>query len=179
MNHIDKIIVIILTFLSLSSCNGQTIEDLHQGRLENMRIILEAGNTNDTLKFREALNENFFRDYYRIENTTKRLYYLLTKYHHNNIDSIEWNTDGVVDPYTNQIEYKSYIFNGFDSTTGYQSAVLIFRYWNFPFTTLAGIELDFEVDSDYRGKLRIEGKLPEIDDLVEWSNNAIQNRKSK
>jgi len=149
-----------------SSCYSK---DRDQQALEIMRNTLKAVNENDLNKFYGNFDENSKEqsDEEQLRADVKKIYYLLTKYHDNNIDSLYWTTDHKVDE-ANKIEYVIELFEGFDTLSGYKKATLHLYFWNFEeIKVLGGYRLDIDIDAKYRGKLLDEGKLPTTDELVQ------------
>lgn len=140
-----------------------------QQALEVMRRALQALNENDMQKFCQTFDENTHgRDNIeQIGIDVKKVYYFLTKYYDNDIDSLYWTTDHKVDM-SNKVDYVIELYNGFDSLSGYKKATLHFYFWNFDrIDALGGYRLEIEVDAEYRGKLLKAGRLPSTDELVQ------------
>ncbi len=99
-------------------------------------------------------------------------YYLLSKYHNNNLSHMKWETDNTLDE-LGRIKYETLIFDGFDSLTGFKNVRLNLFFGPpdiVPFDSLSGIEFSIEVDSDYRRQLRLQNKLPKTQDLLRHSD---------
>lgn len=105
-----------------------------------------------------------------IQPKVTRFYYLISKYHDNDLKSLEWTTDSSIDQ-LGRMKYVIPIFKGFDSLTGIKSAQLNLFVGPpeiIPFDSLSGVEFEIQVDADYRGELLNQGKLLETEDLLRY-----------
>lgn len=121
-----------------------------------MQNVLAAINQNDYLKVSEYLvTDNEREDIFRIKTRVCRVYYFLTKFHHNKYNSLNFFSDYKLDVLA-RIKFAIPLFIGFDPLTGVKSATLNL-YFGSPqiiiFNKLSGFELEKEVDVEYRGKL--------------------------
>lgn len=161
-----------LIFILISSCSfPQSREEQAVYFIYN---LLSACNENNVEKFYEYFDEYTRNqdDTSKVERDMKIVYYLLTKFHNNKIDSLYWTTDNQINS-GNAEEYKIVLFDGFDSLSGYKKAEIKFYFWSPVYgriRALAYYYLDLEVDSYYRGELRRNNKLLDIDAMIETLN---------
>jgi hypothetical protein len=154
---------------ALLSC--KTLSQQEQIR-QTMYSVLSAINKNDTQAVKRYFYEPTRRRYpsdEQLKLDLETMYYLLAKYHANNIDSLEWSTDNKHDNLS-RLRVVIPIFDGFDSLSGITKATLNLYFGPeeiVPLAYISGYDQDIQVDAVYRGELMKQGKLPDNAALIE------------
>ncbi len=165
---INRGIYVLIGIFLLVSCKPISEEDRRID--QTIKEVVDFVNTNDYLSIVGKLvsaKENI--DTLKIEWDVLSAYYMLVKYHGNKTEKLRWKTDRVLDAVWRR-KYTIPLYEGFDSLTGIKQAALNLYVGPpeiIPLNELSGFELDVEVDPQYRRKLREEGKLLDIEEIVE------------
>lgn len=148
------------------SLSDEELQQVHQTLSE----VVQAINRNDYMNVMNRIGaEYLLTDTFRIKSDVTDVYYILSKYHKNIIDSLDMTTDHRLDNLS-RMRFDVALFEGFDSTIGYKRVTLRLYVGPpeiIPLDKLSGFEADIEVDAEYRGKLREAGKLLDIEEIVE------------
>ena len=159
---------ILVGVLLFGSCKPVPEEDRRIN--QTIKEVVDLVNSNDYLGVIGKIGageENI--DTFKVRREVLRGYYMLAKYHGNNTEKLRWETDGVLDAVWRR-RYTIPLYEGFDSLTGIKQAALNLYVGPpeiIPLNELSGFKLDVEVDPEYRGKLLEEGKLLDIEEIVE------------
>lgn len=165
-NFLRKCILAVAFSLSsggLASAKDQNVDSI-------IGEVVGFVKTNDYLSLISILGTEYLQsDTNRIRFEVNHLYYLYSKYIDGNSEYLEWYSDGKVDD-LGRVKFSIPFYEGFDSATGIQQAILNIYLGSagiIPMDKLSGIEVESKVDVAYRGKLLEEGKLLDIEELLE------------
>ncbi len=175
VKHINMEVVLskYTLFIILFLCSCKAVSSNNQLINKTIKETLYMVNENNSIGVVNMLGtENPGIDTSSIKYDVKYMYYILTKYLNNNIEHLEWSTDGTIDN-LGRTKFIIPLYKGFDSLTGCKYVVLNLYLGPeeiISLDKLSGFEPEIEVDSDYRSKLREGGNLLDIDKILEGIN---------
>ena len=132
-----------------------------------IHAALKAINEKDYLKMQQLIGVDAPSDTSMedIVGKVNRVDYLIDKYHGGRIENLEIQFANGFD-YLSRKKITIPLFEGYDSTTGIQQAVLVLYVGPpipVPLTKLSGFEYEGKYDTKWREFLIREGKLPDMD----------------
>lgn len=168
MGQMTKQIAEVLTFFCLlfSSCHAQ--ESDSEKIFNTINRVTYCVNKLDTACVFNFLNKGAIQSGSNTNYDIKYAYYFMKKYHDNKIDSLKYTRDSAYDD-LGRMKFSVHLFNGFDTLTGITKAdlnIYIGPKQLFGFESITGLELETDLDLNYRDKLYKENALLEIDEIL-------------
>jgi|GEM_PF-1259970 len=174
-----KLFCLGVVILSCTSPQTSNLQEADENERVMNRIILKAlnainENNPEELKslFGEYVPENML---FNLKPEVNKMYYLLRKYHNNDISKLKWETDNSLDE-LGRITYVVKIFEGFDSLSGTKGGTLLLNFGPYsivPVDSLSGIQYNNSLDIAYRGKLQEDNKLLSTDELIKSLDTTL------